>query len=79
MRPSLSKIDNNQENQFHTRNFTIQNQINKNTTDQLPIQKDLKENIDQKFQRKSEIFTQKNNLKNQNSQIKMMFGSDFKI
>ena len=32
-------------------------QINKNTTDQLPIQKDLKENIDQKFQRKSEIFT----------------------
>ncbi len=79
MLPSLSKIDNNQENQFHTRNFTIQNQINKNTTDQLPIQKDLKENIDQKFQRKSEIFTQKNNLKNQNSQIKMMFGSDFKI
>ena len=57
MRPSLSKIDNNQENQFHTRNFTIQNQINKNTTDQLSIQKDLKENIDQKFQRKSEIFT----------------------
>jgi hypothetical protein len=49
MRPSLSKIDNNQENQFHTRNFTIQNQINKNTTDQLPIQKELKENIDQKI------------------------------
>lgn len=49
----------------------------KNTTEQNLIKNELKENIDQAYHKKNEMNNLKNNYKNHNSQIKMMFGSDF--